>query len=259
MNRTLLSVLLCSATTLSFAGDFIQWQDTSLTGLYGTGFEVDPETQETLTIEYANGWKWGDFFWFNDLVYFNGDENGFGNKTSYYGEIAPRFSFNKMTGKDLSVAFVKDWLIATCYEYGHGVNGDDYGHNLLVGAGVDLDVPAFDFVQLNLYQRFDLKGDNGESLQLTAVWKYSTPVAKSTFIFDGFIDWVMNSDGSYEKNLHICPQLKFDIGALCNMEGGKLLAGVEYDYWKNKYGIKDGNFGLDTDQNAISGIVQYHF
>ncbi|MDZ8118686.1 outer membrane protein OmpK [Pontiella agarivorans] len=251
MKRTLFAILACT-TSLAFGGDFIQWTDTSLTVLEGTGFEADPDDQTTLTIEHANGWKYGDFFWFNDFIYFNGDETFFGDEASYYGEIAPRFSFNKMTGEDLSVSFIKDWYVATCYEYGRRVNGDKYGHNMLVGAGVDLDVPAFDYFQLNLYQRFDLKGDNGESVQLTAVWKYSTPVGKSSFICDGFMDWVINDDGAYNSNLHFCPQIKFDVGTIWDWNPNRLNVGVEYDYWSNKY-------GFNSDQSAISLLVKSHF
>lgn len=257
MKRKLVPALLALSTTFAFGGDFLQWQDTSLTGLYGTGFEVDPETQQTLTIEHANGWMWGDFFWFHDAIYFDGDQSS-NDKVTYYGEIAPRISAGKILKKDLSVAFVKDWLIAGCYEYGEFA-GEDFGlQNGLIGVGVDLDVPGFDFFQLNVYQRFAGSGD-GDTVQITPVWKMSFPVGESQIIFDGFIDWVVNSDGAYEKNLHVCPQIKLDIGAFFGLDAGSLLAGTELDYWTNKYGIKDGNFGLDTDQFAASGIVQYHF
>lgn len=256
MKRILFAVTAC-ATTLAFGGDFVQWTDTSLTGLYGTGFEVDPEDQTTLTIEHANGWKWGDFFWFNDFIYFNGDDAGIAGAqgtSTYYGEISPRVSLGKVLSKDLSLLFIKDWLFAYTYEYGENAAGEDFGiQNNLFGAGVDLEVPAFDFFQLNLYQRLPYKGD-GETVQLTAVWKYSTPVGKSAFIFDGFMDWVVNSDGNYSKNLHFCPQLKFDIGTIWGWNPNRMNVGIEYDYWKNKYGID----GAKT-QNAVSLIVKSHF
>ncbi|QBG48735.1 DUF5020 family protein [Verrucomicrobia bacterium S94] len=256
MKRTLTAALAFTAS-LTFGGDFIQWTDTSLTVLEGSGFEVDPEDQTTLTIEHANGWKYGDFFFFNDFIYFNGDQSSADDSSSYYGEIAPRFSFGKMLNQDLSVLFVKDVLVATCYEYGRWLNGDAFGDNYLIGAGVDLDIPGFDFFQLNVYQRFAGSGD-GDTVQITPVWKISFPMGQSSLICDGFIDWVVNSDGAYEKNLHVCPQFKFDIGVFFNMEAGSLLAGTELDYWTNKYGIKDSS-GFKTDQFAASGIVQYHF
>jgi len=266
MEKKMLKIVVCSAwillfTPLAFAGDLIQWQDTSLTGLYGTGFEVDPETQQTLTVEHASGWSFGDLFFFTDFTYFDGDRAGEGGakgKASYYGEISPRLSAGKIFRKDLSVLFVKDWLVAGCYEFGEDAAGKDFGiQNYLIGAGIDLDIPGFDFVQLNVYQRIPDHGD-GKTIQLTPVWKLTLPVAGSAVIFDGFIDWVVNSDGSYSENLHICPQLKFDVGVLIGMKERSLLAGVEYDYWKNKYGIEDSN-AFKTDQHAISGIVKYHF
>lgn len=44
----------------------------------------------------------------------------------------------------------------------------------------------------------------------------------------------------------------------------QLYVGIEYDYWKNKYGIKDGGFVSDnfvgsTDQNTASLLVKAHF
>lgn len=256
MKKALFAAMAC-ASTLTFGGDFIQWTDTSVSLLYGTGFEVDPEDQTTVTLEHANGWKYGDFFWFNDFIYFNGDDAGVAGaqeKWTYYGEISPRVSLGKVLGKDVSVAFIKDWLFAYTYEYGEDAFGDDFGiQNHLVGAGVDLEIPAFDFVQLNVYQRLPHKGD-GETVQVTAVWKYSTPVGKSSFIFDGFMDWVVNSDNTYEKNLHFCPQLKFDLGTIWGWDPNRLNAGIEYDYWKNKYGIE----AADT-QHAVSLLVKSHF
>ena len=253
MKRTLFAITAC-ATTLAFGGDFIQWTDTSVSLLAGTGFEVDPEDQTTVTLEHANGWKWGDFFWFHDAIYYNGEVNGDNGKMSYYGEISPRVSLGKVLGKDLSVAFIKDWLFAYTYEYGEDPTGKDFGiKNHLVGAGVDLDVPAFDFVQLNVYQRLPETGD-GETVQVTAAWKYSTPAGKSTFICDGFLDWVINSDGTYSDNLHFCPQVKFDVGTIWGWKAGRLHLGIEYDYWKNKYGLDFAN-----EQHAVSALVKSHF
>lgn len=257
MKRTLFAITAC-ATTLTFGGDILQWQSNRITGLYGTGFEVDPEDQTTLTLEHADGWVWGDNFFFLDLIYFNGDTDPGKGSSTYYGEFSPRLSAGKILKKDLSVLFVKDWLVAGCYEFGEDAVGEDFGYQAyLIGAGVDLEVPGFNFVQLNVYQRFPKDGD-GETTQITPVWKFTVPMGKSAFICDGFIDWVVNSDGNYQKNLHICPQFKFDVGVLFGMKEKSLLAGVEYDYWKNKFGIED-SAAFTTDQQAISGILQYHF
>lgn len=251
MKRICIAGLMAFLTAGAFAGDLVQWQDNSLTYLIGTGFELDPESQQTITFEHASGWSVGDLFIFVDGIYFNGDEDISGDKTSYYGEFAPRFSAGKIADKDLSLWFMKDFLLAGCYEF-----GKESTDNILVGAGIDLEVPGFDFVQLNVYRRFNDLSSDPQAYQITPVWKLSVPVGKSTFIFDGFIDWVIGDD---TDNLHVNPQLKFDIGVLFGMREQALLAGVEYDYWKNKYGVQDGDFGLDSDQSAISALLKYHF
>jgi nucleoside-specific outer membrane channel protein Tsx len=233
------------------AGDLLQWQDNSISYLYGDNFELDPETQQTLTFEHVSGWSMGDLFVFVDGIYWDGARDFKGDRATYYGEIAPRLSAGKILDKDLSVLFIKDFLLSGCYEFGK--NSDE---NLLVGPAIDLNIPGFDFVQLNLYRRFDDMSSDSDSWQLTPVWKTTIPVGNTSIVFDGFIDWVF---GDETRNLHICPQLKLDVGALVGMEAGTLYAGIEYDYWKNKYGVRDGSFGLDTDQNTFSALVKYHF
>ena len=247
MKRLLVTAMAILAPLCQAEG-LVQWQNNSLTYLYGDNYKVAPETQQTVTYEHVSGWSVGDLFFFTDYTMFNGS-----NDDTYYGEFSPRFSFGKVLGKDLSFGIVKDVLVATTYEFGEG-NSESY----LFGAGVDLAVPGFDFLNVNVYQRFPANGRDGETIQITPVWQMTFPVGKSAIVFDGFIDWVVNSEGSYEDNLHICPQIKYDLGQQLGMEKRTLFAGVEYDYWSNKYGIEDSS-AFKTNQSAASVIVKYHF
>jgi nucleoside-specific outer membrane channel protein Tsx len=239
----LVAVLASGALAGALAGDIVQWQDNSLSLLRGGNFEVNPETQTTVTFEHVSGWNFGDMFFFLDVVDFDGDMDYYGENSTYYGEFAPRLSASKLTGKDLSIGFLKDVLLATTFEF-----GEDDIKNYLVGPGFDLAIPGFDFFQLNVYRRYNESG--ADSFQITPVWKMSQAIGKTTLVFDGFIDWEMGND---RDNLHICPQLKLDIGSLIGMDAGKLFGGVEYDYWENKYNL---DF---ADQSAISALVKYHF
>jgi nucleoside-specific outer membrane channel protein Tsx len=234
------------------AGEYIYWTDTSLTALYGTNFKVDPEDQTTGTFEHANGHKYGDFFMFYDYITYQDSSKRDGT----YGEISPRFSAGKITGADLSFGVITDVLAAFTFE-----NGKGNVESLLYGAGVDMKLPGFDFFQLNLYKR-DPNNNNSEGWQLTPVWKMTFPVGSSELVVDGFIDWVFKSNNdNYETNLHINPQIKYDLGmSIWGAENkGTLLVGIEYDYWSNKYGISDSvPFEVDQD-DAVSAIVKYHF
>ncbi len=251
MKRLLIAATAVLVNSAAFAGDLMLWQDNSLSLLAGSNYALDPDTQQTVTIEHASGWTKGDLFIFFDGINFNGERDISGSETAYYGEFAPRVSLGKVMDTDLSVGIVKDFYVATCLEF-----GDNIKNHYLVGLGMDLAIPGFDFFQLNAYRRYDNGSSATEAYQVTSVWKATFPVGKTELVVDGFIDWVI---GEGTDHLHICPQLKMDVGVLMGMKQRSLYAGFEYDYWKNKYGVKDGTFGLDSDQNTFSGLIKYHF
>jgi nucleoside-specific outer membrane channel protein Tsx len=240
------------------AGDWLQWHDNSLTYLAGRDYTVNPHQQQTLTFEHANGWKYGDTFLFVDVTAFNGEADpGVGGLT-WYGEFAPRFSLGKLSGRALVAGPVKDVLLATAYEFGEG----DV-ESWLVGPGIDLAVPGFDYVQLNVYRRHPRYGDGDAQWQVTPVWAWTVPVGRSDLLVDGFVDWVVDNDRGRHAHLHFNPQVKYDLGKAMGWGGKTVYVGVEYDYWKNKFGIDDdGVLGRDvlggTNQNTASVLLKVH-
>ena len=90
------------------------------------------------------------------------------------------------------------------------------------------------------------------------MWSYTLPFGKSDLVIDGFIDWVVGNDDGYRNNVHVNPQIKYDLGKALDLGAKQLYVGVEYDYWKNKYGIEDSN-GFRTNQNTASLLVKVHF
>ncbi|MHC6226576.1 outer membrane protein OmpK [Pseudomonas sp. X10] len=246
------------ASGASLAGDLLQWQNNSITYLYGKDFTVNPEIQQTFTFEHANGWKYGDTFIFFDRIFYNGKKDANNGPNTYYGEISPRLSFGKIFDRKFEFGPVKDVLLAMTYEFGEG-DTEAY----LIGPGFDLDIPGFDYFQLNFYQRTTDGSRPGDNVwQITPVWSYTIPVGKSDILIDGFMDWVVDNDenrrGSYQANLHFNPQIKYDLGKALNLGEKQLYVGIEYDYWKNKYGIKDTD-AFDTDQNTASLLLKVHF
>ncbi|MFL9811953.1 hypothetical protein D7241_01710 [Stutzerimonas sp. VN223-3] len=254
----------------AFAEGMLQWQNNSLTYLYGKDFKVDAgEIQQTVTFEHASGWSWGDMFLFVDNKWYNGLTGNDGH--TYYGEFSPRLSLGKITGQEMSFGPIKDVLLAATYERGESTDGVP-NQNYLLGPAVDLAVPGFDRFNINVYYRKPdgTTGKPSGQWQITPTWAMTIPVGKSDILFDGFIDWVVNDAGSerrgdfVSKNLHINPQIKYDLGKALDGEPGKLYVGIEYDYWSDKYGIEDGgfvseNFVGPTDQNTASLLVKAHF
>lgn len=255
-----LSLAATLASGQALAADLLQWQDNSLTYLNGIDFKVDPPKQQTVTFEHASGWSFGDLFVFVDGIKYNTEAtNGAGDGHTFYGEISPRLSLGKISGADLSFGPIKDVLLAATYEF-----GEDDVDSYLLGPAVDLDIPGFDYFQLNTYLRTtDGRRDGDNVWQITPVWSYTIPVGDSDLVIDGFMDWVVDNDDSYHANLHFNPQIKYDLAKAMGW-GKRFYVGVEYDYWSDKYGIDDNGFvGSEilggTDQSAISLLAKTHF
>ncbi len=71
--RTINSLILAGgllACGTTFGGDLLQWQNNSLTYLWGKNFKVNPAIQQTVTFEHADGWKYGDNFIFVDKIFY---------------------------------------------------------------------------------------------------------------------------------------------------------------------------------------------
>jgi nucleoside-specific outer membrane channel protein Tsx len=261
MKRTCTSLMLAGSLLAggqAMAGDLLQWQNNSLTYLYGKDFKVNPSIQQTVTFEHADAWKYGDNFLFIDKTFYNGKPDAYVGKNTYYGEFSPRLSFGKIFDQKLEFGPIKDVLLAMTYETGEGdVN------SYLIGPGFDLAIPGFDYFQLNFYNRHtDDKRPGNNIWQITPVWSYTIPVGSSSVLIDGYMDWVVdndkNSKGTYHANLHFNPQIKYDLGKALHWGEKQLYVGVEYDYWKNKYAIQDTQ-DFTTNQSATSLLVKYHF
>ncbi|TWI52531.1 nucleoside-specific outer membrane channel protein Tsx [Pseudomonas duriflava] len=269
MSRTVSSLTLAAsllATGHAMAESPMLWHGESLTYLYGQNFRIDPAIQQTVTFEHASNWTWGDVFLFVDSIWFNSGATDSDGNHGFYGEFSPRLSFGKLSGTDLSFGPISDVLLAATLEYDQNDgSGTRDNRNYLIGPGFDLKIPGFDYFQVNIYYRKpDGTTTPSGAWQVTPAWSYTIPVGRSDILIDGYMDWVVNNKGDYHANLHFNPQVSYDLGKALNLEAKHLYVGFEYDYWKNKYGIKDGgyvseNFVGTTDQNTASLMVKYHF
>ena len=212
------------------------WQSTNFQYLWGFNFKSletltsKDNNRSTVTIEHADGWKYGDNFFFFDITNPSDDD------VFVYGEISPRLSLGKISGKDLSAPFLKDVLLAGTYEVGSTVGGEGF-HSYLYGIGLSLDLPKFNFADLNLYVRNS--NFEGTTYQITPVWQLPFAIGKADLIFEGFVD-IAGSEGVSEFNIDAQPRLLLDAGKLWGAPGN-LFLGTEIIYWHNKFGIDGVN------------------
>lgn len=239
----LASSLLLPAGLACHAAD---WSATNVQVLYGTqyadDFGIDDEKKAIFTFEHANGWAYGDNFFFMDVS--NATDKG----TSYYAEFSPRLSLGKITGKKMSAGIVKDVLVAGTLEMGEDLRA------YLLGVGLALDLPKFAFADINLYARQSkrdwLTQDTDTGAQITIDWLLPFKLGTVDFAFEGFADYAWGEKGGSApkaNNLITAPRLLVNVGSLFGGKPGAVQAGVEYQIWRNKYGIK----GVDEDVAQI--------
>lgn len=235
-----LSVASCFIAGNAFAGNF--WQMNNLAFLEGTNYELGDRNREIITYEHANDWKYGDTFFFTDVSFLHQNNK---HRTEYYGEIQPRFSLGKITGNKPSLGIFEDILLATQMEFGKG--------DILVylyGLGTNIKLPGFTCFQLNAYVR-DNSHLNGATYQITTGWDYLLGNEQHKGRITGYVDWAGGED-MLKSNVTAVSQFLWDIGNYWQ-KGGHTYAGVEYQYWHNKYGV-DG-----IEEHAPQLIVKYIF
>ena len=227
------AILLCCSPINANAKQL--WSDTSVTLMKGTQYEVGDTDKTVFTLEHAGGHSWGSVFAFVDRLSHSNDNNH-----EIYGEFGANITLKKLNN-----SVFKDVYLATQWEF----SSDKFAQfdNYLVGVGTNLSIPKFNFANITYYRRNNELGDNNN--QLTFVW--SLPVGDSV-IYDGFID-AIDSSKTNASGFNFTSQLKYDVGQHIGIEKNKLYAGIEYVYWKNKFGI-DGV----TEKNP-NIMVKWHF
>lgn len=217
--------------------------DNSVSVLYGQSYEVIESDQAVVTFEHFSANSWGDIFIFGDRLMSTGDDNG--DQTETYIEVAPRFKVSNFDG-----GIVKNLYVATTWEMSE--NED----NLLIGLGTDFNVPGFQNLSLNAYQRLN---DNYENnYQTTLVWGVPFAVAGQNFMFDGFWDWATATDEDDKgASSNFTYQLKWDAAQLIGTDK-KVYVGIEHATWDNKFAIEHSS-GFDTKENVVSALVKVHF
>lgn len=220
----------------------VLWQDFSVSYLNGRHYRVDGPDKQILTFEHAAGTSWGDSFLFLDHM--RADDG----RRSNYAEWSPRLSLGKLTGESYQYGIIKDLLFTSTIEM------SSLQTNLLYGAAVELSLPGFNYVNLNFYRRHnDGVADNW---QLTTTWALPFQLGQQQFLYDGFMDWSSSSDDQ-RASMNLTSQLKWALHPLLGLKN-KLYLGVEYVYWRNKYGIAD-SAGFRTNESNVNLLIKAHF
>jgi nucleoside-specific outer membrane channel protein Tsx len=203
--------------------DFIQWHTSNIQLLRGDNYKLGSEQRNVMTLEYANGWKYGDFFIFGEQVW---SDKG---KSTYYIEPTLRFSLSKMLDQNLSYGLIKDVLISAQIE-----KPKNQDLRRLAGVGLDLNLSGIKFFKSNFFIR-DNPSLPGTTYQITLVWNVPFQIVGANMLFEGFTD-IAGGEGNTVAHQLIVPRLLIDAGQSMGLKKNTLWFGVEWQYWHNKFG-----------------------
>jgi len=228
----------------SQAEGVFDWSSNNIQVLTGGTYDLGPERRNSITLEHADGWRYGENFAFMNII--NRHDVG----TEVYGEFYPRLSWSKITGKSPAFTAFKDFSLLAGINLGNLPKSDPF-KAYLFGAGVKFNVPNMDYFQIDVLA---FKADNVHTtgVQVSPVWSMPFQISNLHFKFKGFADWQSEDATGGAAVILAQPQLLLDVGRMVG-EPEQVYAGIEYSYWRNKFGIK----GLTEKVTQVMLMVSF--
>lgn len=278
---TLIGLALAAAGLNAQAAD---WSDTSLGYRYGTHFaepfNKNDIAKSIVNLNHVSGYKYGSNFFNADLLMSDAkDPASPGSNTGaqeIYIVYRHTLDFGKIAGKSLGVGPIRSFGFTA----GFDVNTkDDAGYNskkrmLVAGPTVMLDVPGF--LNVSLLQLWESNAPyNGYTRTHTERYSYDPhpmlnlawgiPIGSLPLSFEGYANFIAakgkNEFGAATKpETNIDMQLMYDLSPLLGAAPKTFRLGLEYQYWKNKFG-NDHNGAAGEGAFAKTPMVraEYHF
>jgi len=221
----------------------LEWSATEIEFLHSSRFREPGNTNDVskniVTLQYANGYSLGRNFIFVDLVK-SGDQEP-GSPREIYGEAYTTLSLSRLSGKPLVGGPLRDVGLTAGINIGSKnsqFNPEPRVH--LAGVTVDFAVPR-GFFNVDLLGYWDHGCNSGgcpdyrSTYQITPAWSIPFSLGGVDGEFAGFIDFIGARGAGTVHQVLSQPQLRFDIGKPLGHKG-QLYAGIEYQYWRNKFG-----------------------
>lgn len=260
-----------------------EWSDTSIGWRYGTRFaepfEGNDIHKHILDFQHASGYRYGTNFFNVDLLMSDskdpangGGPNGNSTAGAQEAYVVYRnfLSLGKITAIEYKYGPVRD--IGATLGFDWNTKNDAYGSRkrmLVGGPTLSIDVPGF--LNVSVYALSESNAPNG----IDGRYYYKThpmldinwniPFGDSPFNFQGYFDYI-GAKGTNEFGSGTVPEthadvaIMLDVGRVAGAPKNTFKLGVEYEYWRNKFGndhtgpAGDGAFAKTPMIRA-----EYHF
>jgi len=272
--------LLAASATAAHAAD---WSDTSLSWRYGTKFSEPYNgtdiTKHVLNFSNVSGYKYGKNFFSVDFLFSDShDPSAVGASSGAheaYAVYRHTLDLGKLTGQKIAFGPVRGLGLTG----GFDVNSKtDAGYNskkrmLVLGPTMMFDVPGFLDVSL-LALRESNAPFNGFTNVSTPRYTYKTHAMLSAawgipftlgvpLSFEGYANYIGTKGrnefgGPTAVEINVDMQVMYDLSPAIGAPQNTLKLGLEYQYWKNKFGNPDDTVPGATAKTPMVR-AEYHF
>ncbi|WP_050465045.1 outer envelope protein [Herbaspirillum autotrophicum] len=259
-----LSALGCAHTASAF-----DWMDNSVGYRYGTRFAEPFNTQDIskniVNFTHSDGYKYGTNFLNVDVLK---SDNKDDSATEVYVTYRSTLDIGKVFDKNLGFGPVRGIGLTGGFDW-NTKNDNSYASKkrmLVVGPTLMMDVPGF--LNISLLALFESNKPQGVSSRYTydthamlnLAW--GIPIGSTPLAFEGYLNWIAAKGknefgGATAPELNIDMQVMYDLGPALGMRKNSLRAGLEYQYWRNKFGNPSNVPGSLAKTPMVR--VEYHF
>jgi nucleoside-specific outer membrane channel protein Tsx len=278
-NTAALAVLACCACSAQAA----DWSDTSLSYRYGTKFAEpfndNDITKNIVNLSHVSGYKYGKNFFSADLLMSSDlDPSAAGsNSGAHEAYVLYRHTLDlgKITGNSFAFGPVRGMGVTAGFDFNSKTDAGYNSKKRMVVAGPTwmLDVPGFFDVSLLAiwesnapYNTFTNQATPRYSYKthamLTGAWGIPFDIG-IPLSFEGYANFITAKGtnefgGGTAPETNIDAQIMYDISSLVGTPKNTFKVGVEYQYWKNKFGNSDHTNPGATARTPMVR-AEYHF
>lgn len=280
------AALFATLAVLGLPAQAADWSDTSLGYRYGTKFgePYGPNdiNKSIFNLTHVSGYKYGTNFFNADLLISDSRDPASPGSNSGAQEIyivyRHTLDLGKVTGKDFKYGPVRGLGLTA----GFDVNTkDDAGYNskkrmIVAGPTLMMDVPGF--LNISLFALWEsnapYNGYTGQHVEryeydthpmLNLAWGIPFSIGSIPLSFEGFANFIGDKgkdefgDGTAAET-NIDMQIMYDLSPHLGAAKNTFKAGLEYQYWRNKFGNDhNGPAGDGAFAKTPMIRVEYHF
>jgi len=254
-----------------------EWSDTSIGWRYGTKFRepfiAEDITKNIIDFQHASGYKYGVNFFNIDLLMSDKNDPAAGGAGAQEAYVVYRntVDLSKVTGSEYKFGIVRG--IGGTFGFDWNTK-NDIGYSskkrmAVIGPTLMMDVPGF--LNISVLALFESNAPVGISDR----YNYDThpmldlswgiPIGSSPFSFQGYFDIIAPKGkdefgGDTATETHLDASIMLDVGRVLGGPKDTFKVGLEYEYWKNKFGNNhDGPAGSGAFAKTPMIRAEYHF